>query len=87
MAVEIPNDVLAALIAAVIKIEKKYAHELTGVRNDRREDIKRKLTGWLRSGSSNDPKTHPLDEFPSILWRPDPRYRSAWSTKCHPHSR
>ena len=43
MAVEIPNEFLAALIAAVIKIEKKYAHELTGVRNERREEIKKEI--------------------------------------------
>lgn len=43
MAVEIPNDFLDILIAAIIVIEKKYAHELTGVRNERREEIRKEI--------------------------------------------
>jgi hypothetical protein len=43
MAVEIPSDFLSSLIAAVIAIEKRYAHELTGVRNERREEIKKEI--------------------------------------------
>jgi len=43
VAVEIPNDFLAALIAVVIAVEKKYAHELRGVRNERRDEIKKEI--------------------------------------------
>jgi hypothetical protein len=43
VAVEIPSDFLSTLIVAVIAIEKKYAHELTGVRNERREEIKKEI--------------------------------------------
>ena len=31
------------LIVAVIAIEKKYAHELTGVRNEHSEEIKKEI--------------------------------------------
>lgn len=40
MDIEIPRVVLTELVVKVIQIEKKYAHELTGARNDRRAEIK-----------------------------------------------
>ena len=36
---EIPKEVIKAIIVRVIEIQKEYAHELTGVKNERREKI------------------------------------------------
>ena len=41
---EIPDKVLTEIIAKVVSIQKKYAHELSGVRNDRRAEIKDALS-------------------------------------------
>ena len=35
------NQVLVELVSKVIEIEKRYAHEQIGVRNNRREEIKK----------------------------------------------
>ena len=37
---EIPRAVLTAILAKVLSVQKKYAHELKGVRNERREKVK-----------------------------------------------
>ncbi len=44
MSQEIPDTLLVELIAKVVKIQKKYAHELSGVRNNRRAEIKEVLS-------------------------------------------
>jgi hypothetical protein len=41
---EIPEKVLNELIAKIVSIQKRYAHELSGVRNDRRAEIKEALS-------------------------------------------
>lgn len=41
---EIPEKVLHELITKVVFIQKKYAHELSGVRNERRSEIKTALS-------------------------------------------
>ncbi len=41
---QIPDTFLTELIAKVVKIQKKYAHELSGVRNNRRAEIKEVLS-------------------------------------------
>jgi hypothetical protein len=38
--IEIPREILNELVVKVLGVEKKYAHELTGVKNDRRTEIK-----------------------------------------------
>lgn len=44
MTPEIPDKLLSELIAKVVLIQKKYAHELSGVRNNRRAEIKEALS-------------------------------------------
>jgi hypothetical protein len=41
---DIPDKLLHELIAKIVAIQKKYAHELSGVRNDRRAEIKATLS-------------------------------------------
>lgn len=41
---DIPDTLIHELIAKIVKIQKKYAHELSGVRNDRRAEIKTALS-------------------------------------------
>jgi hypothetical protein len=43
MAVELKQELLTSLIASVIRVQKKYAHEMTGVRNERRDEIKAEI--------------------------------------------
>jgi hypothetical protein len=40
LTVNIDKDFLEELLTRVIKIEKRFAHELTGAKNDRRAEIK-----------------------------------------------
>ena len=40
MQIEIPNKFLHDLLAQILRIERNYAHELTGVKTQRRTDIK-----------------------------------------------
>ena len=37
---EIPKAVLTEVLVKILSIQKKYAHEFKGVRNDRREEVK-----------------------------------------------
>lgn len=41
MTQQIPKQSVMDLIAQVIRIQKKYAHEQVGARNDRRNEIKK----------------------------------------------
>ena len=54
MSQEIPDTLLVELIAKVVKIQKKYAHELSGVRNNRRAEIKE---------STEAPRTRDIAKF------------------------
>jgi|GEM_PF-5038547 len=38
---DIPKDVVTELLIEVLKIQKQYAHEQTGARNDRRNQQKK----------------------------------------------
>jgi hypothetical protein len=40
----IPDKLLNELIAKIVAIQKRYAHELSGVRNERRAEIKEALS-------------------------------------------
>ncbi len=40
----IPDDMIHKLIAKIVSIQKRYAHELSGVRNERRGEIKEALS-------------------------------------------
>lgn len=44
---QIPEKLINDIITAVVAIEKKYAHELTGVRNERRQAIKEALSNLV----------------------------------------
>ena len=40
----IPDKLTHELIAKIVSIQKRYAHELSGIRNDRRAEIKEALS-------------------------------------------
>jgi hypothetical protein len=40
----IPDKLIHELIAKIVSIQKRYAHELSGVRNERRAEIKEALS-------------------------------------------
>ena len=41
METNVPKKILNELLLQVIKVEKDYAHEFVGVRNERRNEIKK----------------------------------------------
>jgi hypothetical protein len=41
---EIPQELITEVIARVVTIQKQYAHELTGVRTERRTEVKTALS-------------------------------------------
>jgi hypothetical protein len=41
---EIPDELIAKVIARVVNIQKQFAHELSGVRTERRADVKTALS-------------------------------------------
>ena len=47
MTTEVPDKLLHELIAKIISIQKQYAHELSGVRNERRHEVKEALSALV----------------------------------------
>jgi low affinity Fe/Cu permease len=41
MTKQVPKKAITDLVAQVMRIQKKYAHEQVGVRNDRRTEVKK----------------------------------------------
>jgi low affinity Fe/Cu permease len=41
MTKSVPKKAITDLVAQVMRIQKKYAHEQVGVRNDRRNEVKK----------------------------------------------
>lgn len=56
MTKSVPKKAITDLVAQVMRIQKKYAHEHVGVKNDRRNEVKKivnRVASELEHGDGN----------------------------------